>query len=93
MKEGCLEIDLLDRGDFPIEKGTAEGFYCSHVLEHIDEASSLHCLSQAHEKCKSGGFIRIVVPDTDLAYEALKAKDQASFTGSQNGPQCILTLD
>tara|TARA_B100000989_G_scaffold297545_2_gene283615 strand:- start:1208 stop:2083 length:876 start_codon:yes stop_codon:yes gene_type:complete len=74
-----IDIDLFDKKPLPIEDGTAEVFYCSHVLEHIDTKSGQHLLNQMYQKLKSGGVARLTMPDIDLAYKAYIENDKSFF--------------
>ena len=74
-----IDIDLFDKKPLPIEDGTAEVFYCSHVLEHIDTESGQHLLNQIYQKLKPGGVVRLTMPDIDLAYQAYVKNDKSFF--------------
>lgn len=74
-----VDIDLFDQKPLPIENDTAEVFYCSHVLEHIDTESGQHLLNEMYKKLKSGGVVRLTMPDIDLAYQAYVKNDKSFF--------------
>lgn len=74
-----IDIDLFDKNPLPIEDASAEVFYCSHVLEHIDTTSGQHLLNQMYQKLKPGGIVRLTMPDVDLAYQAYVKNDKSFF--------------
>lgn len=49
----------------PIENGSAEGVYASHVLEHLSRNDCMVALKNTFELFKSGGVFRLVVPDLE----------------------------
>jgi len=67
-----LDYDLLDQIPLPIETESAEIIYSSHTLEHVDDASTINFLLQAHRSLKPGGCLRLVTPDVDLMYAAYR---------------------
>jgi predicted SAM-dependent methyltransferase len=79
LSPGNLDIDLFEKKPLPIDDGTAEVFYCSHVLEHIDTASAQLLLNQMYQKLRSGGVVRLTMPDIDLAYQAYIKNDKSYF--------------
>ena len=52
----------------PIEDGSADRVYCSHVLEHLSFDDFHHALAETYRILKNGGVFRGVMPD--LEYEA-----------------------
>ncbi len=48
---------------FPWAEGSADAVYSSHTLEHIKREDGLRFLAECFKVLKSGGVIRIVVPD------------------------------
>lgn len=44
-----------------------EAIYSSHVLEHLPLKGSIFCLSEGFRCLKTGGILRIAVPDLDAA--------------------------
>lgn len=74
-----IDFDLFDKQPLPIEDDTAEVFYSSHTLEHIDTSSGQFLLDEIFKKLKVGGVVRLTMPDIDLAYEAYKKNDKSFF--------------
>lgn len=50
----------------PLKDGTADFVYSSHFLEHLFKQDALRLLKESHRVLKSGGIVRVCVPD--LAY-------------------------
>jgi len=74
--EGWTCVDILDGADIqqdiakvalPFEKGSVDAIYCSHVLEHIWKWDLPFVLNEFNRVLKSGGKLRVVVPDMDIA--------------------------
>lgn len=55
----------LEKG-LPFTEGSMDGVYSEHCLEHFPLASAHHLLSESYRVLRSGGRIRIVVPDAEL---------------------------
>lgn len=47
----------------PVRDGSAEGVYCSHILEHLSSRDVDRALQETFRILKPGGVFRIVVPD------------------------------
>jgi len=73
---GWTCVDILPGADIlhdisedpmPIDDGSVDAIYCSHVLEHIWPWRLLFVLQDFRRVMKRGAPIRIVVPDMDIA--------------------------
>ena len=60
-------VDLEKRERWPIENNSYDLVYCSHLLEHLSQETVEFSLREIHRILKSGGGIRIVVPNINLA--------------------------
>jgi SAM-dependent methyltransferase len=74
----------------PFPDGSADYLYSSHVLEHFDADIAEKILSESFRVLKTGGRVRICVPDLQYAFSlyAQGAKAQALnyfFVGSKAG--------
>ena len=58
-----IACDLL-RG-VPLQKGTCDAVYHSHVLEHLSAQHGHGFISECHRLLKSRGTIRVAVPDLE----------------------------
>jgi predicted SAM-dependent methyltransferase len=47
----------------PLEAGSVDGVYCSHVLEHLSLNDAIRALDNTAALMKSGAVFRVVVPD------------------------------
>ena len=54
----------LKRG-IPFPDKTFDVVYHSHLLEHLPKSDALVFLTECHRICKTGGIIRVVVPDLE----------------------------
>ncbi len=64
----------------PEKDGSVEVVYSSHMLEHLDGEDAVKFLKEARRVLKSGGIIRIAVPDIKYCVESyLKDGDADAF--------------
>lgn len=63
-KHVFIHHDLSD--SIPLKDDTADFVYSSHFLEHLFKQDALRLLKESHRVLKSGGIVRVCVPD--LAY-------------------------
>jgi predicted SAM-dependent methyltransferase len=74
-----------------VENNSAELIYASHVLEHADYIESEAALKRWHQVLKSGGVLRLSVPDMEAHFahyfyhKNLRALNSALW-GSQRHP-------
>jgi SAM-dependent methyltransferase len=61
---------------WPFHDNSADAIFSSHVVEHLTLRGARNCLANAYRVLKSGGVLRIVVPDLD-AYIAEYSKQNA----------------
>lgn len=58
------KINLVDiRKSFPLEDNSVDYIYCSQVLEHFERHNALRILKESLRVLKSGGIMRISVPN------------------------------
>lgn len=50
----------------PLPDRSVEVLYSSHMLEHLDRLEASRFLTEARRVLRSGGIMRVVVPDLDL---------------------------
>lgn len=63
-------------GKLPFREGTIDGIYASHVLEHLHHADALRFLRECLRILKTGGILRLVLPDLEhLAKTYLRSAD------------------
>jgi predicted SAM-dependent methyltransferase len=53
------------RDPLPFNDGSCGAVYCSHVLEHFARADAPPFLRECHRVLRSGGMLRVVVPDLE----------------------------
>ena len=54
----------------PLRDGVARAFYSAHMLEHMTRPDALRVLAEAHRVLRSGGVVRISVPDLEAFVRA-----------------------
>jgi len=66
-KKGIFRaISYLDvTKKFPYPDSWFDAVYCSHLLEHLYPEQARFCLSEIYRVLKTGGIVRISVPDLD----------------------------
>jgi predicted SAM-dependent methyltransferase len=64
----------------PLADGTADVVYSSHMLEHLGRERARTFLSEAHRVLRSGGVLRLAVPDLRrMAEEYMRTHDADRF--------------
>lgn len=71
-REHAIEFGDAARG-LPLEAGTVDVIYTSHMLEHLDRADAERFLRAATRLLRPGGTIRIAVPDLKKLVDAYVA--------------------
>lgn len=82
----CIFDDEIKYGDIvkglPIERGSVDGIFCSHVLEHLSHADFSTALHNTYQYLKPNGVFRVIVPDLLFYLEeyqtAISSDDQQS---------------
>jgi ubiquinone/menaquinone biosynthesis C-methylase UbiE len=65
-----VEVKLHNlKNRFKENNDVADYIYCSHVLEHFEKYESLKILKECQRLLKSGGKLRVVLPDLDKVKE------------------------
>lgn len=73
----CLHHDLVASAALPFATGSADAFYCSHVVEHLPESAVRNLMREAFRCLAPGGCFRIVTgPCADLDWSALRRGDR-----------------
>jgi predicted SAM-dependent methyltransferase len=74
-------------GPLPIDSGSAEMFYCCHVIEHISDQAVGNLCREAFRCLKPGGVIRFLTPDAELEFKAFRRGDRDFFPWVYQWPQ------
>lgn len=80
MIDGYTPLDIkggVEAGKLPYGDETVDEIYASHVLEHIPHARTALVLQEWRRVLKSGGVVRIAVPD----FDKLREQDYDSSEG------------
>jgi len=73
-----IEYGDVIRG-LPLQEGTVDAIYCSHVLEHLALDEFRKTLRNVHSYLKPGGTFRFVLPDLEgLARRYVESTDAAA---------------
>ena len=81
---GRINYDLMSKEPLPIDSSSAEIIYSSQVIEHITDDAANYMFKESFRCLKKGGFLRLVTPDIDLAYRALKHNDWDFLRGNKS---------
>jgi predicted SAM-dependent methyltransferase len=75
------EIEIADAaGRLPVEDGSADVLYTSHMVEHLDSAEVELFLREAMRVLRPGGIIRVGVPDLEgQIARYLQSRDADAF--------------
>ncbi|MEP1094458.1 MAG: methyltransferase domain-containing protein [Cyclobacteriaceae bacterium] len=79
LTEKGIPFDLYSMEPIPVPDGVAELIYSSHTIEHIKDQHAQNFFNESWRLLKKDGLIRIVCPDIDLHYAALKNNDPSFF--------------
>ncbi|MDA7801208.1 methyltransferase domain-containing protein [Candidatus Pelagibacter sp.] len=64
----------------PLKDSSVECIYTSHMFEHLSQIGARSFLKEAKRALKSGGVLRIAIPDLKIAIEKyLKSRNADSF--------------
>jgi SAM-dependent methyltransferase len=66
-------LDVSRRFPFPDRR--FEAIYSSHLLEHLDRDVAEHCLRECRRVLRTGGVLRLAVPDLDRMIAAYDPAD------------------
>ncbi len=80
LKTCDLKFFDLRRG-VPVADGSADVIYASHLLEHLTKSDGERFLGGCARALKSGGLLRIVVPDLDIAFKMYQAGEAEKMLG------------
>ena len=92
-KKVDVEYNFTSRDQIPVESGTSEVCYTSHVLEHLRDADVRHIFSEIYRMLKPGGVFRITCPDVGQAMQAVSAKNFDFFRILVGNRKLIYDLD
>jgi predicted SAM-dependent methyltransferase len=79
-----ISWDLLKMQPLPIDSGTAEVVYTSHVIEHVTDEANANLFREAYRALKPGGTFRLTTPNIDLYVRAYRAGDRDFFYWTKN---------
>ncbi|MBC2607524.1 class I SAM-dependent methyltransferase [Pelagicoccus albus] len=82
------ELNLLDENTWEAFFGEqqAEAFLCEHVFEHITVEEARHAAGLIKRYLKTGGFIRLAVPDKHFPNEEYQRTVQVGGPGPLDHP-------
>lgn len=61
----------------PLDAGSCDGLYCSHVLEHLSRDDFYKALKNSYGSLKEGGIFRLVMPDLESLIKSYMANKEA----------------
>lgn len=78
-KHQFINYDLMSLQPLPIDTGTAEIIYSSHVIEHITDQAARNLFRESARVLRPGGILRLITPDINLNLAAFRRGDRAYF--------------
>lgn len=66
IQESGLKFYNLQKA-VPLKSESSDIIYCSHFLEHLSKKDGKYFLQECHRTLKSGGLLRLAMPDLDIA--------------------------
>lgn len=80
--------NLIEYGEatnrLPVETGSIDVLYSSHMFEHLDRQEAVLFLSEAKRVLRSGGILRLAVPDLQ--------KELANYISHRDADQLMISL-
>ena len=83
--EGWISLDEIDgvyldsNSVLPAADNSVENIYSCHFFEHVDDDTSTNLFNESYRVLKDGGFMRIVVPDTQKIIDNMLLNDYSWF--------------
>jgi len=74
-----IQYDINSKTKLPFSNHSVDGIYCSHVIEHFKDDILAHLLAEFDRIVKKNCIVRIAVPDSSIAFRALKNNDHNFF--------------
>lgn len=78
-RSAFIDHDLSSGAPLPIDDGVACLVYTSHTIEHLRDHAVQRLFEECHRVLRSGGVLRVVCPDIDLAHRAYRTGDWRYF--------------
>lgn len=78
-RSSMIAWDMLALEPLPIGDGEAQVVYTSHALEHVTDAAAANLFRESHRLLAPGGWLRVTMPDMQLAYRAYEEADRHFF--------------
>ena len=76
-----VEYGDIVRG-LPLQDGSCDGVYCSHVLEHLSLSDCRTALKHTFKLLKPGGVFRLVLPDLEHSVRLYQQDESADAASS-----------
>jgi predicted SAM-dependent methyltransferase len=74
-----IKWDLLSDDPLPIRNDQAKVIFSRYTLEHVTDKAVDHFFREAYRALGDGGYLRIIVPDIDIFYQAYLARMPGLF--------------
>ena len=84
--DGWISLDEIDgvyldsNSVLPAADNSVENIYSCHFFEHVDDNTSINLFNECYRVLKDGGFMRIVVPDTQKIIDNMLLNDYFWFS-------------
>ena len=78
-EKGVYNFDLTKDLPLPFSDGSIVGVYTSHCIEHLTEAEVAPIFLDSYRVLKSGGTLRVVVPNMAEIFDAYDKREASYF--------------
>lgn len=75
-RDADLKMVLGPKSELPFPDDSQRIVYAAHILEHLDDATIMGLLSEVHRVLRTGGGVRIEVPDAGFLLDSWKNRDE-----------------
>ena len=76
---GRTNFDLVKDLPLPFENDSLKGIYSSHCFEHLNQQELIPIIKEAHRILRTGGTLRVVVPDMGRIFDAYDRRDASYY--------------
>ncbi len=70
--KNMVSHDLSSMGRLPFEPDIVDVYYCSHVIEHLNNDCVSKIFQEVYRSLKPGGVFRLACPDIEYLYDDIK---------------------
>jgi len=91
VREGSSTSLVGEASSIPLDDGSCETVFCSHMFEHIPHVRLEGILLEFNRVVAIGGVVRILVPDIERVARAYVEKDDDFFRKAKEEDESLRT--